>query len=498
MVIIRLSFSEHQCVSRMITNYPIFETDLDNRTVKLCQPICNPGCVNGKCVEVNTCDCDVGYQFDDDDDSAGNVCEPHCKAGYRFNETSKKCDAICEMECVNADCVEPNSCVCFSGYSAGEEGCEPHCDVPCINAVCIQPNVCKCHEGYAFDNSTTECEPICDNNCPNGTCVMPDQCECLEGFAMKNENACEKLCWPQCDLGDCQNGVCVCQDGYRLTEDGICQLYCEPPCINGICLRDNMCVCEDNYQLNDEFECELKCSPSCINGNCVGHNLCSCKEGYAMSENNYTCEPVCGFNGEGCSNAACMHPGLCLCWPGYSYVPQNPFACELPTCSPPCKYGNCIDYDICQCFDGYENGNGNVCEPVCGMGCNNSTCVSPDRCQCYDGYQKVEGNEYVCEWNGTTTMEWHIIGGLHRAHMHYIYEAILFIVCMMALVVGCVIKKNCQKIDYNVKTAGKFRKCILEINIWTSSLLFFLQRTTLVYIIIQIKTRRHTRNSHFT
>uniref|UniRef100_T1GG70 Uncharacterized protein n=1 Tax=Megaselia scalaris TaxID=36166 RepID=T1GG70_MEGSC len=56
-----------------------------------CEPICDPNCVQGKCVAPNNCSCDLGFRKDEHDPS---VCIPDCKP-----------------ECIEGQyCSAPNEC----------------------------------------------------------------------------------------------------------------------------------------------------------------------------------------------------------------------------------------------------------------------------------------------------------------------------------------------------------------------------------------------------
>lgn len=56
-----------------------------------CEPICDPNCVQGKCVAPNNCSCDLGFIKDEHDPS---VCIPDCKP-----------------ECIEGQyCSAPNEC----------------------------------------------------------------------------------------------------------------------------------------------------------------------------------------------------------------------------------------------------------------------------------------------------------------------------------------------------------------------------------------------------
>lgn len=65
----------------------------------------------------------------------------------------KICQPKCDMECINGTCIEVNTCSCFEGYEFLKDSfnvCEPVCDPPCLNGNCVKPNVCSCDPGNLF------------------------------------------------------------------------------------------------------------------------------------------------------------------------------------------------------------------------------------------------------------------------------------------------------------------------------------------------------------
>lgn len=66
-----------------------------NKTVRICRPQCTLGCVNGECIEVDTCNCKEGYEFANDSE---HICQP-----------------VCNPSCGKGKCIGPNECKCDEG-----------------------------------------------------------------------------------------------------------------------------------------------------------------------------------------------------------------------------------------------------------------------------------------------------------------------------------------------------------------------------------------------
>ena len=127
----------------------------------ICEPVCTQGCISGKCVAPETCEC-----LEDYENSGDGICVP-----------------VCNDDCSNGKCVLPNICLCDPGYVKDrDDKCEPECSINCtINGKCIAPKVCECNQGYAMDLNGM-CAPVCSDGCVNGICLAPEECVCLPGF----------------------------------------------------------------------------------------------------------------------------------------------------------------------------------------------------------------------------------------------------------------------------------------------------------------------------
>lgn len=98
------------------------------------------------------------------------------------------------------------------------------------------------------------------------------------------------------------------------------------------------------------------------------------------------CQPIC----DNCKYGNCTEPNVCECWDGYKQNSES-IGCE-PACKSNCTYGQCIEPDNCVCNSNYYfNESLDACMPICSPFCNFGECTAPDRCECYDGYQLENG-----------------------------------------------------------------------------------------------------------
>uniref|UniRef100_A0A182IK66 EGF-like domain-containing protein n=1 Tax=Anopheles atroparvus TaxID=41427 RepID=A0A182IK66_ANOAO len=174
---------------------------------KLCVPKCTGGCGDGRCVDVERCECGNGYEFDPlikcapkcvggcqgGKCVAPNVCA--CDAGYE--KTDEGCEPICSSGCFHGVCTAPETCTCKPGYKLSEGQCTATCDQPCLNGECTGPNVCSCKRGYTIDEvNPFHCIAHCPGGCPNGVCSGPNMCLCNAGYvkdrSLKGSQACVK------------------------------------------------------------------------------------------------------------------------------------------------------------------------------------------------------------------------------------------------------------------------------------------------------------------
>ncbi|XP_017889340.2 tenascin-like isoform X2 [Ceratina calcarata] len=114
-------------------------------------------------------------------ETAGTLCVAPgvCDKFDMGDNATWHCESICDPACINGRCIRPNICLCNNDYVHTKQGvCEPICS-SCDNGTCIAPNVCQCKKGFVLLN--VSCVPHCEN-CENGDCVAPDVCQCHNGF----------------------------------------------------------------------------------------------------------------------------------------------------------------------------------------------------------------------------------------------------------------------------------------------------------------------------
>ena len=275
-------------------------------------PVCFPECVNGDCVEPNTCAC---Y-----DDWHGPLC-----------------DQTCSPSCFNGVCNETLQCECdpfWTGISCDTQTC----DNQCVNGICDIVNYeCICDVGW----TGVLCdEPVCSPDCGNGECVNPDVCDCdMFWFGP----ACDLSCTPFCLNGDCNatSLTCECDPGWggdscELQIFNCSQLDCGS---NGECGNPGCCDCNIGWEGES---CEIPMCNSCVNGQCIGPDVCECNEGW---EGGDCITPICfPF----CENGDCVEPNTCACDEGWS----NPL-CDQALCDPVCINGACVRPNVCECYRGW-------------------------------------------------------------------------------------------------------------------------------------------------
>lgn len=351
------------------------------------------------------------------------------------------CEAKCTNGCLNGRCIGPERCECLPGYftttsckyglnkmkvstakflllpvtNPRKSVCTPYCKDRCINGYCIKPNLCQCITGYRFSgNSTSNCEPICDKrlvDCTNGRCTQPNNCECNPGFTLVIRNG-KITCDPTSCERVCVNGFCVgddscdCIDGYRKSTkyNHVCEPICDPTCSNGRCVAPNLCICNEGFVSTPNGTCQPYCNANvvdCSNGICLGNDQCQCIDGYYPRRNSSgktLCVPLCATS---CLNGRCVAPGSCQCNEGFEYN-QVLATCEA-ACDPPCLHGDCVEPNSCSCHDGFVPEDEHlfhlhhICSPHCDprkVDCRNGTCGGSNFCRCNEGFYSsytVEG-----------------------------------------------------------------------------------------------------------
>uniref|UniRef100_A0A182S8W9 EGF-like domain-containing protein n=1 Tax=Anopheles maculatus TaxID=74869 RepID=A0A182S8W9_9DIPT len=436
----------------------------------LCEPVtCREHCVNGYCVEEGRCECHPGYQ---PSPQFHSICEPMCadgcnngaciapntcvcNAGFVRAPESDRCEASCDpnvVDCYNGVCLGANQCQCVEGYylrvpmNGGPAECVPVCASGCANGRCLAPNECLCNDGYEYRVESDQCEPVCVPACLNGICIAPNMCQCLEGYApIEDPESLEESrfeCAPYCDpdVVNCTFGicggpnVCRCFDDFYSTIDQLgrqtCELMPEPvECGKDVIIYEvenasHGCVCDEtkdcpkpNCPEVKPPVCNVTCPPSLPPPTPCPKVVCptvpptkattrappivpitcppiqSCPDVICATMPPPECpttptpEPVCDELYVNCAHGDCIDNNVCSCYQGYQLAigPESIVYCK-PVCSGDCTNGICTEPDVCVCLPGYDETLEGQCEPYCEEPCGKgSYCAKPNICECENG-----------------------------------------------------------------------------------------------------------------
>ncbi|KAH0631676.1 hypothetical protein JD844_006126 [Phrynosoma platyrhinos] len=132
-------------------------------------------CLNGHhdCNETQNCnDLPQGYQCT-------------CKNGYMLDNVTGLCKPVCEQGCVNGTCVEPNSCLCHFGYvgqnCSVECQCNKHSNCQGVEA---QDQCLECFNN-TMGQHCEKCQPLFVGSALNGGACRP-----CHAFCRGNSNLC--------------------------------------------------------------------------------------------------------------------------------------------------------------------------------------------------------------------------------------------------------------------------------------------------------------------
>lgn len=277
-----------------------------------CIPNCSKGCVQGKCVAPDVCQCFAGY--------GGFSCSFSCPLGLFGKYCQYNClcknNATCDALSGKCRCSDGwKGLYCDRGCKSGNYGkdCLEICK--CNNGDCHHVSgKCKCHTGWTGDScsdlvqdlNTTKKICVCLNN---GICGQDNvTCKCTSGFIGKKcENVCSLGYWgPNCSqLCSCSNGAtcnhitgeCICLPGFNghdcsdMCADNTYGKDCKSNCNcnnQGICSKtDGTCACFEGWH---GISCNISLIPvdkqrlscKCLNENfiCDEDQKCICRDGY--------------------------------------------------------------------------------------------------------------------------------------------------------------------------------------------------------------------------
>ncbi|XP_039262363.2 uncharacterized protein LOC120338420 isoform X4 [Styela clava] len=287
------------------------------------------------------CQCDDGYEFNDDDECV--------------SKDGKEKDKSESGPCRNLDCPDNAECV-----------------------VEVDLAVCKCDDGYDF-NAKFECVSTTDEKdfarnprdpcrrliCPeNGRCVAENgkpSCVCDPGFGLARDgcfrNPCDMIMCPP--NSKCSGGICLCDPDHMIGIDGNCyKSESRDPCDDikcdsmAICV-DGDCKCPDDYFMNDDDECEKVDKDPCDEIKCKD-SIAKCRDGICECPDGY----FTNFDGK-CEKKESQDP------------------CEDVKCD---SIAQCIDGE-CRCPDDFFLGDSGRCErELFRDACANVKCDSIARC----------------------------------------------------------------------------------------------------------------------
>ncbi|XP_061925122.1 epidermal growth factor-like protein 6 isoform X1 [Entelurus aequoreus] len=203
---------------------------------------------------------------------------------------------------------------CCYGWKKNSKGqCEAQCEHGCKHGECVGPNKCKCFLGYTgktCNQDMNECglnPRPCEHRCMNTHGSY--KCYCLNGYTVMPDGSCANS--RSCSLAHCQYGCeevrgeirCLCPSaGLQLASDErTCVDIDECVTGNNLCPYNRQCVntfgsyfckCQEGYNLKyvngkhdcvDVDECASstnKCSHQAVCLNNQGSYKCRCKSGF--------------------------------------------------------------------------------------------------------------------------------------------------------------------------------------------------------------------------
>ncbi|OCT92398.1 hypothetical protein XELAEV_18015457mg [Xenopus laevis] len=203
---------------------------------------------------------------------------------------------------------------CCYGWKRNRKGqCEAVCEQGCKHGECVGPNKCKCFPGFTGKNCNQDLNECglkprpCEHRCMNTHGSY--KCYCLNGYMLMPDGSCSNS--RTCAMANCQYGCeqvkgdirCLCPSGgLQLGPDGRtcidideCAVGKASCPINRRCVNtfgSYYCKCQIGYELKyvngrydciDINECLLNTHKCSINADCLntqGSFKCRCKQGF--------------------------------------------------------------------------------------------------------------------------------------------------------------------------------------------------------------------------
>ncbi|XP_076603795.1 epidermal growth factor-like protein 6 isoform X1 [Chaetodon auriga] len=203
-----------------------------------------------------------------------------CCYGWKKNSKGQ-CEAQCEHGCKHGECVGPNKCKCFPGYTGktcnqdlNECGLKPRpCEHRCMNS--YGSYKCYCLNGYTVmpDGSCTNSRTCSLAHCQYGCEEVQGEIRCLCPSAGLQLGQDERTC---VDIDECVPGKNLCPYN-RQCVNTFGSYYCK--CQEGYDLK----YVDGKYDCVDHDECATgthKCSHHADCLNTRGSYKCRCKSGF--------------------------------------------------------------------------------------------------------------------------------------------------------------------------------------------------------------------------
>ncbi|XP_001515269.3 epidermal growth factor-like protein 6 [Ornithorhynchus anatinus] len=203
-----------------------------------------------------------------------------CCFGWRKNNKGY-CEAICEPACKHGECVGPNKCKCFPGFTGkachqdmNECGLKPRpCEHRCMNT--HGSYKCYCLNGYMLlpDGTCANSRSCAMSNCQYGCEVTKEEVRCLCPSTGLQLGPNGRTCL---DIDECSTGKAMCPFNRR--------------CVNTF--GSYYCKCQIGYELKytnrrydcvDINECSVTTQECSLHAECLntqGSFKCKCKQGY--------------------------------------------------------------------------------------------------------------------------------------------------------------------------------------------------------------------------
>ncbi|KAK1174938.1 nephronectin-like isoform X4 [Acipenser oxyrinchus oxyrinchus] len=202
-----------------------------------------------------------------------------------------QCQPLCQPECKHGECVGPNKCKCYLGYTGktcnqdlNECGLKPRpCKHRCMNT--YGSYKCYCLNGYMLmpDGTCGNARSCSMANCQYGCDVVKGETRChcpLPGLQLGSDG---RTC---VDVDECATGRAVCPR-FRKCINTFGSYICK--CHEGFDLK----YINGKYQCIDVNECLSsvhQCSSFAMCYNTPGSYKCKCKGGF--KGNGFECKPI--------------------------------------------------------------------------------------------------------------------------------------------------------------------------------------------------------------